>query len=165
MWKQASSIEKALMGYHRWFLDITDYDWLFWAILGYLRKYLAVCYTGLLSTHLPPTHPDKYSQIYHLGLSLVISQSIMGYHMLSRCILRFLRISWALSGSLGQSQAIFSFLRYHWQSGAAGISETNFSISRPSPRLEFSESQFWDRVRDSIFQVSVSSPSPRLTFS
>ena len=61
----------------------------------------------------------------------------------------------------------------------AGISETNCCISRPSPRLEFSESQFWDRVRNSnflslsfetksktgIFRVSISRPGPRLKFS
>ena len=60
-----------------------------------------------------------------------------------------------------------------------GISETNFCISRPSPRLEFSESQFRDRVQDSnflslnfetesetqFFQVSISKLSRRLTFS
>ena len=61
----------------------------------------------------------------------------------------------------------------------SGISETNFCISRPSPRLEFSESQFRDWVRDANFpslsfetesetevlRVSISRPSPRLKFS
>ena len=61
----------------------------------------------------------------------------------------------------------------------AWISETNSCISRRSPRLEFSESQFRDRVRDSnflslsfeteseteVFRVSISRPSPRLKFS
>ena len=60
-----------------------------------------------------------------------------------------------------------------------GISETDFLISRPSPRLEFSESQFRDWVRDSnflslsfeteseteVFIVLISRPSPRLKFS
>ena len=61
-------------------------------------------------------------------------------------------------------------------SGCSGISETKFCILRPSPRLEFSESQFRDRVRDlnflglsfetesetEVFKVSISRPSPRL---
>ena len=61
----------------------------------------------------------------------------------------------------------------------AGISETNYCILRPNLRLEFSESQFRDRVRDQnflslsfetesktdFFRVSTLRPSSRLKFS
>ena len=65
------------------------------------------------------------------------------------------------------------------RNGYSVISETKFWLSRPRPRLVFSQSQFRDRVRDwnfmslnfetesetKILRVSISSPSPRLDLS